>query len=166
MSLQEPQPDQAGRPQPRRERTQASASTLKLVKRAGLTYVTTGALTIRRQRRGRGFRYVAASKAVTATEAKRLASLAVPPAYEEVLYATDPRAHIQAIGRDAAGRLQYRYHPDWQRVREIRKARRLARLADALPRIQRTLGRHLAAMEPTRDFACAAVVDLVARTAI
>jgi DNA topoisomerase I len=166
MSLQEPQPDQAGRPQPRRERTQASASTLKLVKRAGLTYVTTDALTVRRQRRGRGFRYVAASKAVTATEAKRLASLAVPPAYEQVLYATDPTAHIQAIGRDAAGRLQYRYHPDWQRVRETRKARRLARLAEALPHIRRCIAQHLAAGEPTRAFALSAIIELVARTAI
>jgi DNA topoisomerase I len=166
MSLQERQPDQTGRPQPRRERTQASASTLKLVKRAGLTYVTTDALTVRRQRRGRGFRYVAASKAVTATEAKRLASLAVPPAYEQVLYATDPTAHIQAIGRDAAGRLQYRYHPDWQRVRETRKARRLARLAEALPHIRRCIAQHLAAGEPTRAFALSAIIELVARTAI
>ena len=62
-----------------------------------------------------------ANKAVSAAEAKRLASLAVPPAYEDVLYAADPKAHIQAIGRDAAGRLQYRYHPDWQRVRETAK---------------------------------------------
>ena len=107
---------------------------MKLLKRLGLTYVTTDELTIRRQRHGRGFRYVAADGTpLRGEEAKRLAALAVPPAYEDVLYAADPEAHIQAIGRDAAGRLQYRYHPDWQRVREMRKARRLARLAEALP---------------------------------
>ena len=67
----------------------------------------------------------------------------MPPAYEEVLYATDPRAHIQAIGRDAAGRLQYRYHADWEKVREQRKARRLQRLVEALPRIRRAVNKHL-----------------------
>ena len=49
---------------------------------------------------------------------RRLASLAMPPAYEDVHYAAYARAHLQAVGRDAAGRLQYRYHPDWEKVRE------------------------------------------------
>jgi DNA topoisomerase-1 len=105
-------------------------------------------------------------KGLDRVEIKRLASLAVPPAYEDVLYAANPRAHIQAIGRDAAGRLQYRYHPDWQRVREIRKARRLAKLAEALPTIRRSIGHHLAGDEPTRAFALAAIIELVARSAI
>ena len=96
----------------------------------------------------------------------RLARLAVPPAYQDVLYAKDPAAHLQAIGRDAAGRLQYRYHPEWEKVREIRKARRLAALADVLPRIRRSVGQHLAAAAPTREFTCAAVIELVARSAI
>jgi DNA topoisomerase-1 len=140
---------------------------MKLVKRLGLTYVTTAALTIRRQRHGRGFRYLRADgKPIGRDETKRLASLAVPPAYHDALYATDHTAHIQAIGRDAAGRLQYRYHPDWQRVRETRKARRLARLAGSLGLIRRAVGRHLAANEPTRAFTLAAVIELVARSAI
>ena len=96
----------------------------------------------------------------------RLKRLAVPPAYEEVLYATDPRAHIQAIGRDAAGRLQYRYHADWEKVREQRKARRLRRLVEALPRIRRAVNKHLGDAEPTREFALAAVIELVACSAI
>lgn len=142
-------------------------STRRLLKRLGLTYVTTDELTIRRVRHGRGFRYVAANGSpVAAQELQRLASLAVPPAYEDVLYASDPSAHIQAIGRDAAGRLQYRYHPEWQRVRETRKARRLARLAEALPQIRRSVSRHLSASEPTRSFTLAAIIELVARSAI
>jgi DNA topoisomerase-1 len=92
--------------------------------------------------------------------------LAVPPAYEEVLYAEDPAAHLQAIGRDSAGRTQYRYHPAWEKVREQRKARRLSRLVDVLPRIRRKLARHLAGNEPTRALALAAVIELVARSAI
>ena len=62
----------------------------------------------------------------------------MPPAYEDVLYAAD-RARTSRLGRDAAGRLQYRYHADWEKVRERRKARRLQRLVEALPRIRRAV---------------------------
>jgi DNA topoisomerase-1 len=62
--------------------------------------------------------------------------------------------------------LQYRYHSQWQRVREIRKARRLARLADALPRVQRSIGQHLNGSAPSREFTLSAVIELVARSAI
>ncbi len=149
------------------DRSRLSTSTTKVLKRFGLKYISTAELTIRRQRHGRGFGYFGRNgETVSAAEKRRLAALAVPPAYQEVLYAADPAAHIQAIGRDAAGRLQYRYHPQWQRVRELRKARRLARLADALPRIQRSLGQHLNGTEPSREFALAAVIELVARSAI
>jgi DNA topoisomerase-1 len=149
------------------DQVRLSPSTAKILQRLGLKYISTADLTLRRQRHGRGFGYFGPNgHAVSAAEKRRLAALAVPPAYEEVLYASDPAAHIQAIGRDAAGRLQYRYHPQWQRVRELRKARRLARLADALPRIQRSISAHLNAAEPSREFALAAVVELVARSAI
>ena len=144
-----------------------SSATTKLLKRLRLKYIRTTELTIRRQRYGRGFGYFRPDgKSVTMAEKRRLAALAVPPAYEGVLYAADAAAHIQAVGRDSAGRLQYRYHPQWQRVREMRKARRLARLADALPRIQRGVSQHLNSSEPTRELALAAVVELVARSAI
>jgi DNA topoisomerase-1 len=144
-----------------------SPSTRKLLKRLGLSYVSTDELTIRRRRHGRGFRYVGPDRSsVSAADVKRLAALAVPPAYQDVLCAADPSAHIQAIGRDAAGRLQYRYHPDWQRVRETRKASRLARLAEALPGIRRHIARHLGGNEPTRCFTLSAIVELVARSAI
>jgi DNA topoisomerase-1 len=81
-------------------------------------------------------------------------------------YASDSNAHIQATGRDAAGRLQYRYHPDWQKVREIRKARRISRLAAVMPQIRRSIGRHLAAGDASRAFTLSAVIELVARSAI
>ena len=94
------------------------------MRRLGLRYVSTDALTIRRQRKGDGYRFVSARGRTIRDEITRarLKRLAVPPAYEDVLYAADPRAHIQAIGRDAAGRLQYRYHAEWEKVREQRKA--------------------------------------------
>src|SRR5215213_7142029 len=125
-------------------------------------------LRIRRRRNGKGFTYIRADGRAVRDSAtlRRLKSLAVPPAYEDVLYADDPRAHLQAVGRDAAGRLQYRYHPEWEKVRERRKAERLARLADVLPRIHRSVGQHLSAQEPTREFALAGVIELVACSAI
>jgi DNA topoisomerase-1 len=139
-----------------------------LLQQLGLRLVATEDLSIRRRRRGKGFSYLDADGRVIRDSATvhRLARLAVPPAYEDVLYARDPSAHLQAVGRDAAGRLQYRYHPEWEKVRELRKARRLARLAEVLPRIRRSVGQHLAATEPTRECACAAVIELVARSAI
>jgi DNA topoisomerase I len=139
-----------------------------MARRLGLRYVTTGELVIRRRRLGERFSYLGADGRTIRDSAvrQRLKRLAVPPAYEDVVYAEDPSAHIQAIGRDAAGRLQYRYHPDWQKVRETRKARRLARLVEVLPRIRRSVGRHLAAAEPTRAFVLCAVIELVARSAI
>jgi DNA topoisomerase-1 len=137
-------------------------------KKRGLSYTAVDALTIRRQRCGKGWRHIGPDghfirDRVTVA---RLAALAVPPAYREVRYAKDPAAHLQAVGRDAAGRLQYRYHREWENIREAGKAQRLGRLAMTVPRIRRRIGRHLTAAEPTRNLACAAVVDLVARTAI
>lgn len=96
----------------------------------------------------------------------RLNRLAVPPAYTDVLYAADPKAHLQAVGRDAAGRLQYRYHSDWEKIREIRKAERLVKLAEALPRIRRAINHWLEEKEISREFVLAAVIALIDRTAI
>jgi DNA topoisomerase-1 len=144
------------------------ASTRQLARKLGLVMVGPKALTIARERRGKGFCYRdAKGKPIEDHETlDRLASLAVPPAYEEVRFAENPRAHLQAIGRDAARRLQYRYHPDWEKVRETRKAQRLAEFVGALPRIRRAVSRQLDCDEPTREFACAAVVELVAETSI
>lgn len=127
-----------------------------------------GELAIRRRRNGKGFAYIGPNGRTLRDNAtlRRLKSLAVPPAYEDVHYAEDPRAHLQAVGRDAAGRLQYRYHPEWEKVRERRKAKRLVALVAALPRIRRCVGKHLASNEPTREFALAAMIHLVARSAI
>jgi DNA topoisomerase IB len=153
---------------PTKPRSGASPSAIALARRLGLRHVTTDALSIRRRRCGRGWIYIGVNDRVIRDRAtvRRLARLAVPPAYQDVLYARDASAHLQAIGRDAAGRLQYRYHPRWDDVRELRKARRLARLADVLPRIHKSIGRCLAAAEESREFTCAAAIELVARSAI
>ena len=152
---------------------QNSARTLRpppqrILRQLGLHYVTADDLTIERRRRGKAFVYVDARGHPLRNERTlyRLKRLAVPPAYEAVRFASDPHAHLQAIGRDAAGRAQYRYHPDWEKVRELRKARRLARLAAALPTIRRWVTLHLKETEPTRERAVAAVIELVGLTAL
>ena len=96
----------------------------------------------------------------------RLASLAVPPAYVDVVYASDESAPLQAMGRDAAGRWQYRYHPDRVKMRERRKTRHLVRLLEALPRIRRHVNGVLATRKPTREFAMAAAIALIDATGI
>jgi DNA topoisomerase-1 len=96
----------------------------------------------------------------------RLNKLAVPPAYEEVRYASDAKAHLQAVGRDAAGRLQYRYHPDWEKIRDIRKAQRLIGMVEVLPKIRRALAAGLGEATLSRELALAAMVELIAASAI
>jgi DNA topoisomerase-1 len=151
-----------------RAKTANGASVESLAQELGLKLGDQNELTIRRVKRGKSYCFVRANGTPirhTGT-IKRLNSMAVPPAYEEVRYSPDPASHLQAVGRDAAGRLQYRYHSDWEKVREQRKAHRLARLVAALPKIRRNVSAHLSGDTPTREFALAAVIELIARTAI
>lgn len=121
------------------------------------------ALTISRRICGRGFSYHGKNgrRIRDSRVIDRLTRLAVPPAYVDVVYSSDEAAPLQAMGCDAAGRWQYRYHPDVLKMRERRKSRHLARLLDALPRIRRHVSSVLATEKPTREFAMAAVVTLI-----
>src|SRR5512140_2188780 len=106
--------------------------------RQPLRRVEVADLSICRRRNGKGFIYVGSNgRAIRdPRQLARLNRLAVPPAYADVRFAEDTRAHIQAVGRDSAGRIQYRYHPDWDMLRERRKARHLAELLRFLPTIR------------------------------
>ncbi len=149
-------------------KTMPKTSVEDLAQVHGLKLGDQNELTIRRIKRGKSYSFVRANGTAVrhAGTIKRLHSMAVPPAYAEVRYSPDPSSHLQAVGRDAAGRLQYRYHSDWEKVREQRKAHRLARLVGALPKIRRNVSMHLSGNEPTREFALSAVIELIARTAI
>src|SRR5436305_10551842 len=139
-----------------------------LAREVGLKLGDQNELTIRRIKRGKNYSFVRANGTPirhTGT-IKRLNSMAVPPAYEEVRYSPDPSSHLQAVGRDAAGRLQYRYHSDWEKLREQRNAHRLSRLVAALPKIRRNVSMHLSGDAPTREFALSPVIELIARTAV
>jgi DNA topoisomerase I len=144
------------------------SSPICLAGRLGLRMVKPDALTIRRAREGDGWAYTnARGRRITDPRLiARLNKLAVPPAYEDVRYASDPKAHLQAIGRDAAGRLQYRYHSEWEKIRDIRKAQRLIGLVEVLPKIRRALSARLAEDMVTREFALAAMIELLAVSAI
>jgi DNA topoisomerase I len=143
-------------------------SVKELAHELGLKLGEQSELTIRRVKRGKSYSFIRAngSHIRDARTIRRLHSMAVPPAYREVRYSHDPSSHLQAVGRDAAGRLQYRYHADWEKVREHRKAHRLAKLVAALPKIRRNVSKYLSGDQPTREFALSAVIELIARTAI
>jgi DNA topoisomerase I len=135
----------------------------KVAKRLGLRLTSPNDLTIRRPINGRGFSYSYGDGRTVRnrTLIGRLNRLAIPLAYADALYCPHGNGHLQAIWQDAAGRTQYRYHPDWDEVRAQRRLRRLARLTQALPRIRRAITRCLASREPDRRMALAAVVELV-----
>jgi DNA topoisomerase-1 len=129
---------------------------------AGLRYSSDTEPGIRRLRRGSGFRYVApGGRAPSARDLERIRSLAIPPAYQDVWICTDPRGHLQATGRDARGRKQYRYHPDWAAARDESKFHRVADFGKALPRIHKHVSENLARPGIPREKVLATVVYLL-----
>jgi len=135
---------------------------------ARLVTVGRDGLTIRRQKSGKGFCYRAADGSLICDkETKdRIRALGIPPAWTEVQLAHHPRAHIQAIGKDAAGRLQYIYHPDWEEKRLARKQNQLALLTTALPTVRRRVARDLSAPAGSPELALAIAIALIDRTAM
>jgi DNA topoisomerase-1 len=99
-------------------------------------------------------------------EIKRINSLAVPPAYTNVWICADPRGHLQATGRDARGRKQYRYHPRWREVRDADKYSRLREFGLALPKLRKQLETLLDAPGFSRDKVMATVITLLDATLI
>jgi len=135
---------------------------------AGLRYVSSNEPGIRRMRAGKGFYYLTPQnrRLRSRAELKRIASLAVPPAYKDVWICVNPRGHLQATGQDARGRKQYRYHPEWRQVRDSAKFDRMVSFGDALPKLRRKLTRNLSLPGLPRDKVIAAVVTLLDTTRI
>ena len=135
---------------------------------AGLRYVSDTMPGIRRKRSGSGFSYVGPDgKAVKdpATIA-RIRSLAIPPAYVDVWICPSANGHIQAIGRDARGRKQYRYHPKWRETRDETKFGRILAFSEALPAIRRRVENDLSKPGLPREKVLATVVRLLDCTGI
>lgn len=123
---------------------------------------------IERRRQGKGFHYIAPGGADIrdAATLARIRALAVPPAWTDVWICTRADGHLQATGRDARGRKQYRYHERWREVRDETKYGRLAGFARALPRIRRRVARDLALPGLPREKVLAAIVRLLETTFI
>jgi DNA topoisomerase-1 len=121
---------------------------------------------IARTRNGAGFVYRTRSGAVVRDKAvvNRIKALAIPPAWREIWICARADGHLQATGRDARGRKQYRYHPRWREVRDETKFGRMAAFAKALPRIRRRVRQDLARPGLPREKVLAAVVHLLEAT--
>ena len=135
---------------------------------AGLRYVSDRMPGVRRRRAGNGFSYIGPDGA-RVTDPDRVAwirGLAIPPAWTDVWISPIRRGHLQATGRDARGRKQYRYHPRWREVRDEAKYGRLIEFARALPRIRRRTDRDLRRRGLPREKVLALVVRLLETTLI
>jgi DNA topoisomerase-1 len=128
-----------------------------------LEYVTDEEPGLRRRRAGRGFVYLYpdGQPVRRGADLERIRALAVPPAWTDVWIAREPNAHLQATGRDARGRKQYRYHAQWRTERDAAKFEHLLEFAHALPKIRRRVRRDLREREVTREFVVAVVVRLL-----
>jgi DNA topoisomerase-1 len=135
---------------------------------AGLRYVTDEKPGLRRRRSGNGFRYLRPDGSTVRDEPtlRRVRSLVIPPAWTDVWISTDPRGHIQATGRDARGRKQYRYHPRWRTVRDETKYERMLAFGEALPAIRARVDADLARPGLPREKVLATVVALLESTLI
>jgi DNA topoisomerase-1 len=135
---------------------------------AGLRYVSDIQPGTRRKRAGKGFTYVGPDgKPIhDAAELARIRSLAIPPAYTDVWICPSPNGHIQATGRDARGRKQYRYHPKWREVRDETKFGRMLAFSEALPAIRARVERDLSLPGLPREKVLATVVRLLESTCI
>jgi DNA topoisomerase-1 len=135
---------------------------------AGLRYVTDARPGIRRRKSGKGFVYSRAdgSKLTESNVLQRIKSLAIPPAWTDVWICPFADGHVQATGRDAKGRKQYRYHPRFREVRESTKYEHLVAFAEALPAIRGKVREHMALRGLPREKVLATVVHLLETTLI
>jgi DNA topoisomerase-1 len=143
-------------------------SPIESARTAGLRYVCDDKPGIRRTMGPLGFKYIGPNGRVVrnAAELKRIRSLAIPPAWTDVWICADPRGHLQATGRDARGRKQYRYHNDWRACRDETKFDRMHAFAAALPGIRRRTTADLARPGLPREKVLATVVQLLEKSLI
>ncbi|MGQ0843179.1 MAG: DNA topoisomerase IB [Sporichthyaceae bacterium] len=118
---------------------------------------------IERVRCGRGFRYVDAAGDPVHDQATldRIRALVLPPAWRDVWICRHPCGHLQAVGTDAAGRRQYRYHDQWRESRDAAKHRRILEFAACLPRLRNTAVEHLHGRGFGRERVLAGAVRLI-----
>jgi DNA topoisomerase I len=164
-----------GLSRPRRSAPTGSAADLKIVsdpidaaEEAGLRYVSDNQPGYTRRLKGDDFDYFDTEGKLIRDEQRllRIKRLAIPPAYTSVWICPSPNGHIQATGRDARGRKQYRYHERWREVRDENKYDRMIAFGNELPKIRRRVNKDLALPGLPRNKALATVVQLLERTFI
>jgi DNA topoisomerase-1 len=135
---------------------------------AGLRYVSDATPGIRRERQADTFQYFDRQglEITDEKELQRFKSLGIPPAWTDVWICPQPNGHLQATGRDAKGRKQYRYHPRWRATRDEAKYDRLIAFGRALPQMRARVDRDLRQPDLTREKVLAAVVRLLETTLI
>src|SRR4051794_1783574 len=145
------------------EQPAASVDPIESARMAGLRYVSDATPGIRRERHGDTFKYFDPKGRAIEDEAElqRFTSLGIPPAWEDVWICPRPNGHIQATGRDAKGRKQYRYHPRWRATRDETKYGRMIAFARVLPRIRQRTEEDLSLPGMPRRKVLAAVVRLL-----
>jgi DNA topoisomerase-1 len=141
---------------------------LESAKAAGLRYVTDDEPGIRRQKRGKGFNFLDPQGKTIKDEKtlERIRKLAIPPAWTDVWICPRPNGHLQATGRDARGRKQYRYHANWREVRDETKFGRMIAFGDSLPKIRERIDRDMSQRGLGREKVLATVVKLLETTLI
>lgn len=139
-----------------------------LLRSIGLRYIDDSVPGIKRRKVGKQFRYIAPDgKPLTDTdEIARIRALAIPPAYTDVWIAPIANGYLQATARDARGRKQYRYHPQWRLWRDATKYHRVLAFGKALPKIRRRVNRDLQREGLCREKILATIVRLLEVTLI
>ena len=134
----------------------------------GLRYVCDDGPAIQRRRAGKGFVYFDAKgrRVANPDTLQRVRSLVIPPAWTDVWICAAADGHIQATGRDAKGRKQYKYHTEYREAREHSKYEHLFAFAAALPRIRATVAEHMSLRGLPREKVLATVVHLLETTLI
>src|SRR5436189_1475648 len=152
---------------PQTQETPANGS-VEAAAAARLRYVSDARPGIQRIRVGRGFKYSSAdgTEVTDPQTLQRIRSIAIPPAWMDVWICPTATGHIQATGRDARGRKQYRYHPRWREVRDVTKYERMLEFGRMLPHIRRRVGRDLVLPGMPRDKVLATVLRLLETTLI
>ena len=150
------------------EQASASHPNRQAAAQAGLRYIDDTVPGIRRRRAGTGFAYTGADGTPVrdAATLERIRKLAIPPAWTDVWICRHSDCHLQATGRDARGRKQYRYHPQWNAERGHGKFGRIVAFGAALPKLRRRLRRDLAQRGFPRDKVLAIVVSVLAETLV
>lgn len=145
-----------------------SEKTREWARSAGLRYVTGTGSGIRRVRRGAGFVYFLpdGKRVQDAATLERIRSLVIPPAWTQVWICPSENGHIQAVGRDARGRKQYRYHPRYREVRDETKFNRMAEFGAVLPQVRAQVDEDLSLPGLPKQKVVAAIVRLMDETCI